>query len=107
MKRIVKILSLALMFFAFSGELYAQGVSTQGKEFWLSFGSNGFIYNLDFQVKIVTGGKPPDFDTFKKLISQIFYYQYFTNFATPFWVSRTKKCVLLRYVRTQKEEQVR
>ena len=53
----IEILSFVVMFFAFTGKLYAQSTSTQGTDFWLSFGRNGLhnINDLNLQVRIVTG----------------------------------------------------
>jgi hypothetical protein len=57
MQRIVSILLFVAAFFAFFIEPYAQSTSTQGKDFWLSFGMNGGYKadSLDLQVRIVAG----------------------------------------------------
>ena len=61
MKKITKITLLALMFFAFGNKLYSQ-VSTQGKDFWLSFGRNRNYptvqTQLNLQLRIITGTNP-------------------------------------------------
>jgi hypothetical protein len=57
MNKFINILLFVLLFFAFGNKLYAQGTSTQGKDFWLSFGRNwNYAANsINMQLRIVTG----------------------------------------------------
>ncbi|MDR3286801.1 MAG: hypothetical protein LBT27_05110, partial [Prevotellaceae bacterium] len=54
MKKIISIISLILIFFTFNEKLYAQ-TSTQGKDFWVSFGKNWTqtANEVNLQVRIV------------------------------------------------------
>jgi hypothetical protein len=55
MKKILYILSITLALCAFTEKVYAQAASTQGKDFWLSFGKNRNYASsvLNLQVRIV------------------------------------------------------
>ncbi|MDR1347843.1 MAG: gliding motility-associated C-terminal domain-containing protein [Prevotellaceae bacterium] len=55
-RNILSILLCMILFFSFAGKLCAQGISTQGTDFWLSFGKNSShsYINVDLQVRIVT-----------------------------------------------------
>ncbi|MDR1985276.1 MAG: IgGFc-binding protein, partial [Prevotellaceae bacterium] len=57
MKTILSTILIAIMFFSFSEKIYAQATSTQGTDFWLSFGRNrNNSYNsVNLQVRVVTG----------------------------------------------------
>ncbi|MDR1347281.1 MAG: IgGFc-binding protein, partial [Prevotellaceae bacterium] len=56
MKTAFKILSIIILFFVFEEKIYAQATSTQGTDFWLSFGKNvnSSYNNVNLQVRIVT-----------------------------------------------------
>ncbi|MDR1553866.1 MAG: gliding motility-associated C-terminal domain-containing protein [Prevotellaceae bacterium] len=56
MKTILKIISIIILAFPFGEKLYSQATSTQGTDFWLSFGRNWNRYysNVNLQVRIVT-----------------------------------------------------
>jgi hypothetical protein len=57
-----KIISIIILFFIFGEKIFAQATSTQGTDFWLSFGRNrNYTYNgyqengyLNLQIRIVT-----------------------------------------------------
>ncbi|MDR1347228.1 MAG: IgGFc-binding protein, partial [Prevotellaceae bacterium] len=55
-RNILSILLCMILFFHFAGKLCAQGISTQGTDFWLSFGNNmnASYINVNLQVRIVT-----------------------------------------------------
>jgi len=57
MKGTLKILSFVVLLFAFAKGLYAQEATTQGTDFWLSFGLNGVstANELNLQIRVATG----------------------------------------------------
>ncbi|MDR1553867.1 MAG: IgGFc-binding protein, partial [Prevotellaceae bacterium] len=56
MKTILKIISIIILAFPFGEKLYSQATSTQGTDFWLSFGRNrnNSYTDVNLQVRVVT-----------------------------------------------------
>ena len=57
MKAYIRLAVIVLLLVIFSDKAFSQGqITTQGKEFWLSFGNNGGhgTSNLTLQIRIVT-----------------------------------------------------